>query len=74
MLYSLYVLYTVRQLEKSFPKTSYYNYTIKFRTMYNSYSPIFTVHKFLNQHTTLKRIEVKFYEVYLSQHDTEDTI
>ena len=41
---------------------------------FRSYSPIFTVHKFLNQHTTLKRIEVKFYEVYLSQHDTEDTI
>ena len=35
---------------------------------------VFTVRKFLNQYTTLKRIEVKFYEAHLPQHDTEDTI
>lgn len=73
MLYSLYVLYTVRQPRKLLLKTTYHQSNFKNRTTYSSYSSMFTVREFLNQHTTHKRIEVKFYEAHLPQHDMEDS-
>ena len=74
MLYSLYVPYAVRRPRKLFLKITYHQLNFKNRTTYSSYSPMFTVRKFLNQYTTHKRIEVNFYEAHFPQHDTEDTI